>query len=229
MSKRQRNAIAQKVEHAELKQENARLMKQVEQLLTANTLLKAAADKGEQHRQEAIRREVDNQYLEARNQTLRYEMSTVARQLDASENRAKAFADLHENANTALGNKLLYIQELRHHLMETARETDALPVRFFLEPEKYSDRDLVDALLKTITDQQERIAVWKGKWDSLWASFEKTCKQLASLLSVAADVYDFCFEDDRDPHVRRLRRTLKVLHAFITRKEETPEDAKKLA
>lgn len=77
--------------------------------------------------------------------------------------------------------------------------------------------------LQTYVDQAELQAkTWESKWRDLWKHYEKVVKQGAVLRSVATDVYDFCFEDDRQAEVRRLRRVLKVLGVKLFRQDETP-------
>lgn len=77
--------------------------------------------------------------------------------------------------------------------------------------------------LQTYVDAAELQAkTWEAKWLNLWKHYERVVKQASVLKCVATDVYDFCFEDDRQAEVRRLRRVLKVLGAKLYRQDETP-------
>lgn len=228
-SKKARNQINQKVEHAELKQENERLLKEIERLSTANILLKAQAETGERYRQDAIRREVDNEYLEARNRWLRQDADTFRAERDMAEAQLDIARRGHEHAKEGMRNKLRDLLAIRKQLENAAKNLTVLPDHYDTHTECYSDSDLISALVKEITQQRGLVEHWKTKWHSLWAAFERSCKRKSILMSAASDVYEMCFDDDDQKQVRHLRRVLRVLGAIFTPRTKETVDAKKLA
>lgn len=210
-SKKARNAIQQKVEYAELKQENSQLLKSVESLAERNNLLALMLNNAEQaaerYRQEAIRREVDNEYLEARNRTLRAVVGPLEKELDAAK-RAKGLLEQKiSDLTKSRDQKLIALNELRLRLVNTVSRLGILPG----EASAFSSEGLIGAFTKAFEEEREQNEIMRCKWNDLFGAFEKYVKRLGVLQNAAADVYEFCFENDNQKQVRHLRRVLMAL------------------